>query len=107
MGWFNGRINRRTYAFGLFIDLMLFGAAVLYVFFLSSAVTLIIEVLLIISGIVFLFSIITRRRHDIGDRYSENNILRAANGLNSFNFPQTYFQAGEKKVNKYGKPPRP
>jgi hypothetical protein len=92
---FRGRLNFRTYLFGLFIFLCWGVVSIEPVWLLlhgfqPSLVADLLGYFYISIGFIFYFSITVRRSHDRGDSFTNDYEL---------------LREGEKKKNKYGKPP--
>lgn len=117
-GLFNGRINRRTFVFGIFINLII---VFLIVFILSKRfieqilqrypVVYFVYLLLLIIPILFTTSLSWRRLNDVNeDKIKERNLKKT--NLDNIVKEGTwdyfgFFMKGEDRENKYGKPPAP
>lgn len=90
---FNGRINRRTYGVGLlFIFISMIIGGVIFLILFNSPNSIGITLILLVP---FYVSLERRRFHDIGNV----SFWETDNGQ--------LVKEGEKKENKYGKPPEP
>ena len=99
---FHNRINRRTYAAGLLVNLLFLFTIILILYIDGDALRRIPDIIKVVASLILIFveiavcfSLNTRRWHDIGRE-----------GWSGFaEDPYLLFRKGQREENKFGKPP--